>query len=299
MPFTSTPSFARRGPTARKLRLVALAFAGTLAGALGFFSWQHLYPVTAAEGWSYSVLVDAVPSVSALVRDTQGVLYITQELKDERGSVFTLAADGSRKVVIDGLSKPDGLAALLDGVVVSQEAGDHPLLWLHGGKLEALFSGTNVEGVASDGRVLFVIEDRAGDGRLLRFDPQTREVSVLRDGLRAGEGVAVCPNGELFYAEKGKGSVKRWRAGGLDEMVVGGLNAPGFLMCDDEGLWITEDATHQARLLLLDSRGSLQVLLRHLRSAQTVLPLAPGHLLVAEQGRGRVLEVRRVRKPSS
>ena len=88
--------------------------------------------------------------------------------------------------------------------------------------------------------------------------------------------------------------MKRWRPDGGDELVLGSLNAPGFLMCDDEGLWVTEDATHRARLLLLDHRGgSVQVILRHLRSAQTVLSLAPGRLWIAEQGRGRILEVER------
>jgi len=65
-------------------------------------------------------------------------------------------------------------------------------------------------------------------------------------------------------------------------------------MCNEEGLWITEDATHRARLLLLDRTGSLQTILRGLRSGQTVLPLAPGRLLLAEQGRGRILEVERL-----
>jgi hypothetical protein len=37
-----------------------------------------------------------------------------------------------------------------------------------------------------------------------------------------------------------------------------------------------------------------QVVLSHLRSAQTVLALEPGHLLVAEQGRNRILEINRV-----
>jgi len=283
----------RRQKAATRL-LVALAALGTLTGGLGFLAWQRFYPVTAADGWSYRVVLDGVPYVSALARDRQGLLYVSQELKNQRGSVFTLAADGARSLVLPGLSKPDGLAALGDGIVVGQEEGDHPVLWLHGGKAEALFPGRNVEGVAVDGRYLYAIEDRAGDGRLLRFDTSAKILTVLRDDLSEGEGVAVCPDGQLFYTEKGKGWVKRWRSEGGDELVLGGLNAPGFLMCNDEGLWVTEDATHRARLLLLDHHGgSLQVILRHLRSAQTVLSLAPGRLLIAEQGRGRVLEVER------
>ncbi len=118
-------------------------------------------------------------------------------------------------------------------------------------------------------------------------------MTVLRDGLSEGEGVAVCPNGQLFYAEKKKHWVKRWQADGADPVVLENLNAPGFLMCNDEGLWITEDATHRARLLLLERSGKLHTILSGLRSGQTVLPLAPGRLLLAEQGRARVLAVQR------
>lgn len=291
MVLSSTLFRPLRKPHRKVLRLVGASTLTVLLAGLAFFAWQHLYPVTAAEGWSARVFLGDVPYVSALAQDRQGALYVTQELKDERGSVFTVAASGARTTVLLGLSKPDGLAVLGDGVVVSQESGDYPVLWLHGGKTEALFPGRSVEGIASDGRYLYAIEDRSGDGRLLRFDPTTRKLTVLRDGLSAGEGVAVCPDGQLFYAEKGKGWVKRWRSAEPDELVLSGLNAPGFLMCNDEGLWVTEDATHRARLLLLDRNGALQVILRHLRSGQTVLSLGPGHLLLAEQGRGRILEL--------
>ncbi|WP_313952263.1 hypothetical protein [Accumulibacter sp.] len=285
---------SQRRPNKTRLIFAALAILIALLAGLVFLAWQHFYPVTVADGWSSRVFLDELPYVSALARDKHGLLYVTQELNNKHGNVFTLDASGARKVALAGLSKPDGLASFGDGMVVSQEGGEHPLLWIHGGEIEALFVAKNAEGIATDGRFLYVIEDRPGDGRLLRFDPSTKVVTVLREGLHAGEGVAVCPDGQLYYAEKGRGWVKRWRSEGRDEVVLGGLNAPGFLMCNDEGLWVTEDATHRARLLLLDRFGSLQVILKHLRSAQTVLSLAPGHLLIAEQGRGRVLELTRL-----
>jgi len=196
-----------------------------------------------------------------------------------------------------GLSKPDGLLSFRGGLVVSQEGGDLPVIWFHEGQSADLFVGKRVEGLASDGQALYAIEDVAEDGRLLRFDPLSKQLSVVRSGLREAEGVAICGNGDRFYTLKGKGrgagTVRRWLADGSDPVLLDELNAPGFLMCDEEGLWISEDATHRARLLLLDRSGRLQVILRGLRSAQTVLALAPGRLLVAEQGRGRVLLVER------
>lgn len=292
MPGTLTLAWRPWLPERKQFVFVALGTVAAVLGGLAFLTWQHLFPVSAEDGWSYRVLVDDIPYVSALVKDRQGQLYLTQELKGDRGGVFALAADGTRSLVLGGLSKPDGLALLGDGIVVGQEADDHPVLWLHDGKSETLFPGRSVEGIASDGRTLYAIEDRADDGDLLRFDPETHQLSVLREGLSGGEGIAVCPDGELYYTEKPRGWIKRWRPGGDDELVQGGLNAPGFLMCNDEGLWVTEDATHLARLLLIDASGSLHVILRHLRAAQTVLSLSPGHLLLAEQGRARILELR-------
>ena len=157
------------------------------------------------------------PTTVALITDhihSVAEVRLLAALAEADGRATGPTAWGSWKavLVLPGLSKPDGLAALGDGIVVAQEEGDHPVLWLHGGKAEALFPGRNVEGVAVDGRYLYAIEDRAGDGRLLRFDTSARMLTVLRDGLSEGEGVAVCPDGQLFYSEKGKGWVKRWRA---------------------------------------------------------------------------------------
>ena len=56
---------------------------------------------------------------------------------------------------------------------------------------------------------------------------------------------------------------------------------------------VTEDATHGARLLHADANGTLRVIHEHLRSGQTILSVAPGLLLVAKQGRRRILEISR------
>ena len=48
-----------------------------------------------------------------------------------------------------------------------------------------------------------------------------------------------------------------------------------------------------ARLLWLDTDGQLQVVADHLRSAQTLLEVAPDRFLLAEQGRNRILEIQR------
>lgn len=272
------------------------AWAGILVLAAGsFFAWQHLYPVQVSEGWSLRVFHDDIEMVSALVLDGEQ-LYVSQEFRNGRGVILKYPHAGIRSgaPAVAGLSKPDGMVAFDGGIVLSQEGGKLPVLMMRDGKTEPLFVADSAEGVASDGRNLFAIEDVKQSGRLLKFDPSTRQVSTLRDDLEEGEGVAVCPDGGLFYSEKKKGWIKRYRPGQNDDIVVRGLHDPSFLMCDGEGLWITEDLTHGARLYLLDAFGNMQTILTRLRSPQTIIPVAPSRFLLAEQGRGRILELTRL-----
>ncbi|MCP5228025.1 hypothetical protein [Accumulibacter sp.] len=258
-----------------------------------YASWRQYYPVNTASGWEVQVYRDDIAMVSALALDGKGGLYVSQEISDGRGKILELKADGSLSDALIGLSKPDGQVMFRDGLVTGQEGGTLPVLWLRHGKAETLFAATNVEGIATDGQVLYAIED-ARPGRLLRFAPDSGELTVLRAGLDDGEGVSLCADGRLFYTEKRKGWVKLWQADGPDIVVADGLNAPGYLQCTADGLWITEDATHLARVLLLDAAGKLEVVVKHLRSAQTIIPLASGSYLLAEQGRRRILKIDRL-----
>lgn len=280
--------FSRKGKAGPAFALAALVLA-----PLAFAGWQHYYPVQAASGWSYSVYRDDIPMVSALVLDRHGELIVSQEFKGQRGRVFTLQADGSRQNVATGLSKPDGLALFRGGLAISQEGGENPLLWWHDGRNESLLTGNRIEGMASDGRYLFAVEDENRGGRLLRYDADTKTTTTLRGELEAAEGLAVCADGTLFYTEKNRGWIKKYRPGGNDDIVARGLREPSFLLCTDAGLWITEDRTHRARLLLLDGAGALHTVLSHLRAPQTIIATRPTRFLLAEQGRGRILELNR------
>ncbi len=217
---------------------------------------------------------------------------MSQELQDGKGLVFRIAADGSRDTVLDGLSKPDGMASFRDGIAISQEQGASPVFWWHAQQARPLFDGIQVEGVASDGRYLYAAEDRDLDGRILRYDPETGGLTVLREGLQRSEGVAACPDGSVFYTERNVATscvCMRGRGRGGAERT----ECTELLLCDSEGLWITEDSTHNARALLLPPDGPLQVIVRRLRSAQSLLPIGPGRYLLAEQGRDRILEIER------
>lgn len=283
------------GHTSRRVglgRLLALVTVLACAG-FGFLAWQHYYPVRDVADWQHRVLIDRLPVVSALAADGQGGVFASLELKHGKGRILQIGSDGSRRTVKDGLSKLDGMIRYRGGIAYSQEAGEAPVRWWHGDRDEVLFPGRDVEELATDGHFLYAIEDRPQHARLLRFDPDKGEVRVLRRDLEVAEGVAVCPDGRVFYLEKKRGWVKQLRDDGNDSIVAQGLNEPGFLMCDRAGLWITEDATHLARLLLVDAAGRLQTILSHLRSAQTILPFGEHRYLLAEQGRDRILEITR------
>ncbi|MDF5874763.1 hypothetical protein P4112_28520 [Pseudomonas aeruginosa] len=133
-------------------------------------------------------MLEDIPHVSALARDPDGLLYVSQELQDGKGLVFRIAADGSRDTVLDGLSKPDGMASFRDGIAISQEQGASPVFWWHAQQARPLFDGIQVEGVASDGRYLYAAEDRDLDGRILRYDPETGGLTVLREDCSAPKG---------------------------------------------------------------------------------------------------------------
>ena len=277
----------------RSLKLRRLITSAVVIVAVGFAypAWRHFYPVTSTNGWDYKV-IHKIPMVSALAVDDQGALFVSQEFSNHKGKILRLQKDGSSEEIMAELSKPDGHIFFRGGLVTGQEGGSFPVLWLRDGVKQALFKADNVEGIATDGHFLFAIEDKT-PGRLLRFEPDTQQLTVLRAGLDEGEGVSVCPDGRLFYTEKAKGWVKQWQFQGEDLILVKDLNAPGFVQCTEDGLWITEDATHMARLLLVDLSGNLHVILNHLRAAQTIIQLKTGQYLLAEQGRSRILELKR------
>jgi hypothetical protein len=274
---------------------VAAGFLVVLAAG-GFFAWQRFAPVTMSDGWTYRVHDDSIPHVSALALGADANLYYSEELRDRRGRIVRRMADGSRQEALAGLSKPDGLLAYRGGIAIAQEQGEFPVYWLHDGEIAELFVGRQIEGLSTDGHYLYAIEDVKENGRILRYDPDTREVAVLRSGLIEGEGIAVCPDGNVFYTEKARNRILRLQADGADQVIRQNLNKPGFLFCDGEGLWITEDSTHGARLMLLGPNGGLQVIARRLRAAQTFLPLGNDRFLLADQGRDRILELERLRR---
>lgn len=279
---------AKRGVVRGMVKGVA-AVSLLLLATGGFFAWQHFAPVSAAAGWEYRVAHDDVPKAAGLAIDEQGNLLVTEELRNKKGAMRRIARDGQRSLVLDGLTKPDGLAAFMGGFAFSQETADAPVSLLKDGKVTTLFMANDGQGLKADGPLLYAIEDRKGDGRLMRYDARTETLEVLRDNLSESESIEICPGNKMLYTVKEQGVVRQLSEDKADPVYLDGLKEPTFLLCDERGLWIVEDQTHQARLWLLDNNGKLQTVLSNLRAPQALLPTGPGHYLLAEGGRNRVL----------
>jgi hypothetical protein len=275
----------------RFLRNALLAAALLVTAALTFFTWQYFFPVQAASGWSYRVAYDGVQKAAGLARDAGGGILVSQELQDGRGNILLMQPDGDREVVVEGLSKPDGLLSARGGLVFSQESGDKPVSFLQGKRVSELFEGDQVQGLWDDGRYLYAIEDRKGNGRLWRYRWDDRQLSVVRDNLSETESITRCTDGRMLYSEKETGVIRELREDGRDPVVIEGLRNPTFMLCDEQGLWISEDSTHRARLLLVDAQGEQTTVLSFLKAPQAILSLGAGRYLIAEGGRDRVLEL--------
>ncbi len=272
-----------------KLSVGVLVLVILLTALLVVF-YVRYFPVTTAQGWIARTWIDSVPRVSALALHPDGGLYVTQEFYPPRGTLLHIQQNGEQQLLLGNLGKPDGLVAFGDGVVVGQESGIAPVLWYRQGHVEELFTGHAVEALAAwNNRYLYTVEDRRG-GRLLRYDHATRTLDVLLADGDGMEGITRCPDGGLYFSEKRQGKVYRINEGNPPETVIEGLKKPNYLLCTPEGLWITEDATAHARVLLF-ADGEISVIARHLRSAQTIIEAGERRMLVAEQGRNRILEL--------
>ncbi|APE98645.1 TPA: hypothetical protein ACHTCR_003536 [Pseudomonas putida] len=275
----------------RSTRIALTATTGLLVATLGFFAWQSFYPVQAASGWDVEVLHRDVTKAASLLPQADGSLLVSRELDDGRGSILKITASGDRVVVIDNLSKPDGMVAAQGGWVFSQEGGQAPVSLSRDGQVTHLFDGESVQGLWNDGDHLFAIEDRKGNGRLMRYDWNSGQLDVLRSGLTETEGLTRCSDGRLLYTEKANGKVRALSDDGRDPVVVDGLRNPTFLYCDQRGLWISEDNTHRARLLLIDADGVQHTMLTFLKAPQSIVADGKGGYLLAEGGRNRVLHL--------
>lgn len=286
-------------PNSRSLGLKVLLMIVVSLFLVGLLvlAWLRFTPVRVAAGWHYEVVRDELLRITSLVRLPDGSLLATlsaRQLAGETGKGQLLQLDlanGHDTVLADGLYKPDGLLPYQAGVVVTQEYVNQPVLYWREGGIDPLFMLVKPESIAVTAAGQWLIIEDAPNGRLLQIDPHTRQITVLYQGFDAGEGVCVDRDQRVWLVDNKRGDLLEY-ANGAVEVIVSGLNGPGFLRCTPGGIWITEDVTNDGRLLFWDYR-ELHTIARHLHSPQAVLEEGNNAVLVAEQGRSRLLRFTR------
>lgn len=261
--------------------------------AVILLAWLRFSPVTVAADWKYDVLQENLDRITSLARLSDGRLLATLSAKQRAGQLgggqlVQLDIAGGKYTVLAGkLYKPDGLMPYKNGVVITQEFSDQPVLLWSESRINPIFMLVKPESITATQNGRWLIVEDAMNGRLIEFNPQDGKQAILYTGFEAGEGVCVGRDQRIFVVDN-KGSDLLEFVNGEMKKIVSGLNGPGFLRCTDSGIWITEDVTNNGRLLFYDYQN-LQVLARHLHSPQSVLEDGDNSILVAEQGRSRLL----------
>jgi sugar lactone lactonase YvrE len=171
------------------------------------------------------------------------------------------------------------------------------------------FRFTDDVDIAPDGRIYFTdassrfnqleymldLMEMRPHGRLLRYDPETRDTEVLLRNLYFANGVAVSPDGEyLLMNETWKYRILRYWIGGRDpgSTEVFADNLPGFpdnLAVDDAGrFWVAFPTTRNPQIDAMHTRPWLKDLLAKMPDSIKPKPEEYG-LAVAFNEQGEVL----------
>lgn len=175
------------------------------------------------------------PEAPVLLSD--GSLVVT-ELARARGRVTRIDRDGGRLEPIAVTGRPNGLAVDRDGVlwvaesltpavlrlrldgnseVWTEDCAGEPLLWPNDlcfgpdGALYLTDSGVLVERLMDGDELRPGWESIELDGRVLRFDRETRSGEIIDRGLQFANGIAFGPDGQLYANEELTGNVYRYR----------------------------------------------------------------------------------------
>jgi len=263
------------------------------------------------------------PGPESVARDAQGRLYAASR----DGSIVRLDAEGRNPAVwarTEG--RPLGLAFGTDGTLYVADGIRGLLAVDTTGQVTVL--ATEAEGrpfgfaddldVAPDGRVYFSdasskftvavradaaastldIIEHGGHGRLLEWDPRTREVRVVAAGLQFANGVAVISDGRaVLMTETGAYRIVRVELDGPMRGRVTPIieNLPGFpdnISRDAEGrFWVALFAPRKGILDRLARYPALRKVIVRIPSALQPKPARYAHLIAIDET-GRVLEDR-------
>ena len=233
----------------------------------------------------YRIAEDMVDGPEAIAFDDEGKMYTA----NEDGRIIVLSRDGTDPYdFAQTEGRPLGLKFDLQGNLIVADAYEGLLSIDTTGEITILstecdslpFLITDDLDISSDGIIYFSdassvnnLENNGDDwgepnGRLLAYDPQTNETSLLLDGLYFANGVALAPDESyVLVNESSLGRVRRyWLAGpntGETEVfsyIYGNIGWEGWVLPDnitynDEGIfWV---ATYFGPVVGIDTSGQI------------------------------------------
>jgi sugar lactone lactonase YvrE len=207
------------------------------------------------------------------------------------GYVVEVLAEGkTRDVVPNGFCWPLGLAVDPTGLLFIADgpfsytlrAGERPQV---AGLLFTPGCPGHNRGAAASGPGEFIVTTANGD--VARWRPSKGESQVLASGFDQLQGVALAPNGGVYFVELGKSRVLSCTAGGQVEEQASGLSQPsGVAVATDGTCYVSEAGAGKVVTL---SGGQARTVVDGLRKPQGILVRGES-LYIVDVGAKEVIE---------
>ena len=180
---------------------------------------DRLLRVDPATG-AFSVFGTGVPEPFAIARARDGSFLVS----GESGLYRLPPGGGYAELVAEVEASPIALAP--DGDVYFGNATSLGRIELESKRVEFFPADVSVpHGVALAPDGSLVVTD-TGHDRVVRFEPESGETTVVASGLRAPVGLALEPSGAILVAEHDAGTVLRIGSAGTRTVVASGLAQP-------------------------------------------------------------------------
>lgn len=256
------------------------------------------------DGFTASIFASGITNSDGTTFDSEGNLYVANEVNNYEGGISKIGADGSVRPFISGLNRADGLVfdAASGCIYVSEEVAPGRVSKIDSiGNISVVVSGSmvnNPEGIALNplNGTLYIAED-SNPGRILIYDPDSGNVTTFVSGLHRPEGITFDDLGNLYVAETATNQILKIGTDANITVLVpksAGIIEPDNILFDKTTglLFVTEDASPNGRILIVDPvSGITTTFASGLSSPQGMAFDLAGNLYVSEQGLNRIIKI--------
>ncbi len=268
-------------------------------------TYYHTFAqVTVPDGFTASIFASGITNSDGTTFDSEGNLYVANEVKNYDGGISKIDAGGIVIPFISGLNRADGLAfdAATGFIYISEEVVPGRVSKIDAiGNISVVVPESmvnNPEGIALNplNGTLYIAEDR-NPGRILIYDQDSGNVTTFVSGLHRPEGITFDDFGNLYVAETATNRIlKVTPDANLSTLVpesVGIIEPDNILFDKTTGLlFVTEDASPNGRILIVDPLSGLTTTFASgLSSPQGMAFDLAGNLYVSEQGLNRIIKI--------